>query len=181
MITNQPITIFADDLTRQALEIHTKRLGLEDFCQFENHMENVVIIRYGTDEALFDMPVRIGQIIDQINRFKVKAAKTHSARLALGSHTLNVNSGTFRHCDDKDGEKAIQLTEKEVELLCYLHKNKDRTVPREELLNAIWGYAENVETHTLETHIYRLRQKIEKKPAEPLLLKKEDNGYLLSS
>ena len=92
MRANQPITIFADNLTCQALETQVNRFNLDGLCQFENHMENVVIIRFGKDEALFGMPIRIGQIIDQVNRFRAKAAKNHSAKLALGNNILNINS-----------------------------------------------------------------------------------------
>ncbi len=58
------------------------------------------------------------------------------------------------------GAKPIRLTEKEAAILAYLHRAGDRAVPRDELLAQIWGYADAIATHTLETHIYRLRRKL---------------------
>ncbi|EJF89622.1 hypothetical protein ME1_00392 [Bartonella vinsonii subsp. arupensis OK-94-513] len=72
------------------------------------------------------------------------------------------------------------LTEKEAEILKYLSSTHDKIVSRETLLEQIWGYNENVVTHTLETHIYRLRQKIEKDPSNAQILITDQNGYRLN-
>lgn len=74
-------------------------------------------------------------------------------------------------------DSVIRLTEKERDLLLLLLDAAPRTVSRQEILDTIWGYAGGVETHTLETHIYRLRQKIEPHPAKPVLLVTEEDGY----
>ena len=73
----------------------------------------------------------------------------------------------------------LRLTEKEAAILRYLHRADQQPVPRETLLKNVWGYNANVTTHTLETHIYRLRQKIENNPAEAQLLVTEGGGYKL--
>jgi DNA-binding response OmpR family regulator len=75
--------------------------------------------------------------------------------------------------------KRIRLTEKEAAILKFLYRAGGRPVPRNVLLNDVWGYNNNVTTHTLETHIYRLRQKIEPNPAETRLLVTEAGGYRL--
>ncbi|MFO1069527.1 MAG: response regulator transcription factor [Geminicoccaceae bacterium] len=75
--------------------------------------------------------------------------------------------------------KKIHLTEKETSILKYLYRIGDRPVGRETLLDEVWGYNAGVTTHTLETHIYRLRQKIEPKAGEPTLLVTEPGGYRL--
>ncbi|HET6469008.1 MAG TPA: winged helix-turn-helix domain-containing protein [Geminicoccaceae bacterium] len=75
--------------------------------------------------------------------------------------------------------KKIHLTEKETAILKYLYRVGDRPVSREVLLDEVWGYNAGVTTHTLETHIYRLRQKIEPKPGETTLLITEPAGYRL--
>ena len=75
--------------------------------------------------------------------------------------------------------KRIRLTEKEAAILKFLYRAAGRPVPRTVLLNDVWGYNNNVTTHTLETHIYRLRQKIEPNPAETRLLVTEAGGYRL--
>ena len=73
----------------------------------------------------------------------------------------------------------MRLTEKEAAILRYLHRAEQQPVARETLLKHVWGYNANVTTHTLETHIYRLRQKIENNPAEAQLLVTEGGGYKL--
>jgi DNA-binding response OmpR family regulator len=73
----------------------------------------------------------------------------------------------------------IRLTEKETSILKYLYRSGDKVVSREVLLHEVWGYNAGVTTHTLETHIYRLRQKIEKDPSNAELLVTETGGYKL--
>ena len=78
-------------------------------------------------------------------------------------------------------EKKVRLTEKETNILKYLYRSGGKPVSRDELLHEVWGYNPNVTTHTLETHIYRLRQKIEPDPARSRLLITESGGYRLQS
>jgi DNA-binding response OmpR family regulator len=75
--------------------------------------------------------------------------------------------------------RRIRLTEKEAAILKFLYRAGDRPVGRQVLLNEVWGYNAAVTTHTLETHIYRLRQKIEPDPAKACLLVTEGGGYRL--
>ncbi len=79
----------------------------------------------------------------------------------------------------RSDQRKIHLTEKETAILKYLYRVGDRAVPREVLLDEVWGYNAGVTTHTLETHIYRLRQKIEPRPGETTLLVTEPGGYRL--
>jgi DNA-binding response OmpR family regulator len=73
----------------------------------------------------------------------------------------------------------LRLTEKEAAILRFLHRADRQVVSREVLLKDVWGYNANVTTHTLETHIYRLRQKIEVDPADARLLVTDAGGYKL--
>jgi len=76
--------------------------------------------------------------------------------------------------------RKIRLTEKETAILKYLYRAGGKAVPREELLTEVWGYNAGVTTHTLETHVYRLRQKIESDPTSARLLITEAGGYRLA-
>jgi len=78
-----------------------------------------------------------------------------------------------------EADKKIRLTDKETAILRYLYRSGEKPVGREELLREVWGYNSNVTTHTLETHIYRLRQKIEPEAQSPKLLITETGGYRL--
>lgn len=79
-----------------------------------------------------------------------------------------------------ENQKKIRLTEKETNILKYLYRAGEKPVSREELLAEVWGYNAGVTTHTLETHVYRLRQKIEPDPANAKLLLTEAGGYKLA-
>ena len=117
-------------------------------------------------------------------RFAVLAARIHAH---LRSHeqsedaVYRIGPYTFRPSAklllDPKGKK-IRLTEKETNILKHLHRS-GHTVARETLLHEVWGYNPAVTTHTLETHIYRLRQKIENNPGTAQILITESGGYRL--
>ncbi len=80
---------------------------------------------------------------------------------------------------EPERNKRIRLTEKETAILKYLFRAGSRPIGRDVLLNEVWGYNSGVTTHTLETHVYRLRQKIEKNPSKAEILITEPEGYRL--
>jgi DNA-binding response OmpR family regulator len=117
-------------------------------------------------------------------RFAVLMARIHAH---LRNHEQNeeavyrIGPYTFRPSAKvlvDPAEKKIRLTEKETNILKFLYRSGD-TVPRETLLHEVWGYNPAVTTHTLETHIYRLRQKIENNPGQAQILVTESGGYRL--
>jgi DNA-binding response OmpR family regulator len=74
---------------------------------------------------------------------------------------------------------VTRLTEKERDVLSVLLAARGAAVARDDLLDRVWGFVPGVETHTLETHIYRLRQKLETDPADPVILTTDGDGYRL--
>lgn len=94
--------------------------------------------------------------------------------------TFNVGPYVFKPAQklltDADGKK-IRLTEKEAAIIRYLFRAGQKAVTRDELLEEVWGYNSGVTTHTLETHVYRLRQKIERDPSNAEILVTENGGY----
>ncbi|MFM2422470.1 MAG: hypothetical protein RL291_1000 [Pseudomonadota bacterium] len=95
---------------------------------------------------------------------------------------FNIGRFTFKPAskllvDDKGGK--VRLTEKETSILKFLYRSGEKVVTRDVLLQEVWGYNSGVTTHTLETHIYRLRQKIERDPSNSELLVTEPGGYKL--
>lgn len=118
-------------------------------------------------------------------RFSVLLAR---ARAQLRQHeqsedaVFSIGHYTFRPATkllvDEGGSK-VRLTEKETSILKYLYRAGEKVVTRDVLLHEVWGYNAGVTTHTLETHIYRLRQKIEKDPSNAELLLTEMGGYKL--
>jgi DNA-binding response OmpR family regulator len=81
---------------------------------------------------------------------------------------------------DRATERKVRLTEKETGILKFLYRAGDRVVARDVLLHEVWGYSAQVTTHTLETHIYRLRRKIEPDPGQATILVTEEGGYRLA-
>lgn len=80
---------------------------------------------------------------------------------------------------ETDEGSKVRLTDKETSILKYLYRQGPKTISRDILLKEVWGYNNRVTTHTLETHIYRLRQKIERDPSHARLLVTEEGGYRL--
>ncbi|MDB4249276.1 response regulator transcription factor [Amylibacter sp.] len=101
--------------------------------------------------------------------------KAEETEYSLGKYVFKPNSKTL----EIDENKSIRLTEKETDIIKFLYKNLENVVSRETLLHEVWGYNSNVTTHTLETHIYRLRQKIEPDPSNATFLITETGGYQL--
>ena len=127
-------------------------------------------------QNVFTPPLRLGALVDRVMRHRAPG-EARIAAFALGPFLVSPGAGTLT---DRKSGKIVRLTEKERDILLKLHDRRGGTVDRRELLDDIWGYAEGIETHTLETHIYRLRQKLEEDPARPLWLLTEETGYRLA-
>jgi DNA-binding response OmpR family regulator len=98
--------------------------------------------------------------------------------IRIGPYVFSAEDKALHH---HSANQRIRLTEKEAAILAFLHRMGSRAVARQELLTEVWGYNPAVTTHTLETHIYRLRRKIEVDPANACLLITEAGGYRLAA
>ena len=119
----------------------------------------------------FKFPVLLARIRAQLRQHE----QSEDAVFTLGPYTFKPAAKMLID----EAEKKIRLTEKETNILKFLYRAQDGVVAREVLLHEVWGYNAGVTTHTLETHIYRLRQKIEPDPANVRLLVTESGGYRL--
>ncbi|WP_206934917.1 response regulator transcription factor [Roseococcus thiosulfatophilus] len=120
-------------------------------------------------------PVRLAALVSRMNALLAAFEASPEAGIRMGGHFFHPAS---RLMLTPEGSR-IRLTEKEAAILLYLHRAAGRAVSRAELLGEVWGYSAAVATHTLETHIYRLRRKIEKAPELARLLVTEEGGYRL--
>ncbi len=109
--------------------------------------------------------------------FRQKSQKNALKPIRTKKFTIDPKKNSFLK---ENASSAARLTEKEMDILIYLHDSHPKKIQRQDLLDHVWGYAHDVETHTLETHIYRLRQKIEDNPAAPEILMTDDEGYFLN-
>jgi DNA-binding response OmpR family regulator len=119
----------------------------------------------------FKFPVLLARIRAQLRQHE----QSEDAVFQLGQYTFKPAMKML--VDERD--KKIRLTEKETNILKFLYRSQDGVVARDVLLHEVWGYNAGVTTHTLETHIYRLRQKIESDPSNARLLVTESGGYRL--
>lgn len=121
-------------------------------------------------------PIRVGAVLDHI----VRAGRMDYGGddiVQCGPYAMNIRDLTL----DREGFDLISITEMEMRILSYLCTHSGSGVARQDLLNSVWGYVEGVETHTLETHIYRIRQKIEDDPSAPQILMTSGDGYKIES
>ena len=121
----------------------------------------------------FKFPVVLARIRAQLRQHE----QSEDAVFQLGPYTFKPAMKML--VDEKD--RKIRLTEKETNILKFLYRASEGVVPRDVLLHEVWGYNAGVTTHTLETHIYRLRQKIEPDPSNARLLVTESGGYRLAA
>ncbi len=122
-------------------------------------------------------PFRFAVLLARIRAQLRQHESSDEATFDVGGYVFKPSAKTL---SDSDGGE-LKLTEKETAILRYLHRAGGETVPRETLLREVWGYSDGVSTHTLETHIYRLRQKIERDPARAAILLTDAGGYRLSA
>jgi len=120
-------------------------------------------------------PFRFAVLLARIRAHLRQHEQSEDATFTIGPYTFKPAAKLLL---DSGGSK-VRLTEKETAILKYLYRAGERTVTRDVLLSEVWGYNSGVTTHTLETHIYRLRQKIEKDPSHAEILITEAGGYKL--
>src|ERR687887_770839 len=120
-------------------------------------------------------PFRFAVLLARIRAQLRQHEASEDAVFTIGPYTFRPSSKILLN---SKGNK-VRLTEKETAILRYLYRAGQRPVSRETLLQEVWGYNSGVTTHTLETHIYRLRQKVEKDASSPAILVTEGGGYKL--
>lgn len=121
-------------------------------------------------------PFKFSVLLARVRAHLRSFEQSEDATFQVGPYEFRPSMKTLMRDDRK-----IRLTEKETNILKYLYRAGSKSVAREELLSEVWGYNATVTTHTLETHIYRLRQKIEPDPSNARLLLTEAGGYRLQS
>ena len=121
--------------------------------------------------VLSNYPLKISKIIETININFLKNKFLQQSEIDLGFYKLNLNSRKI--FDDKN---ELNLTEKEADIIIFLKKS-EKSVSIDELQTEVWGHSSKLETHTVETHIYRLRKKISNKFKDDAFIKSTKLGY----
>ena len=118
-----------------------------------------------------DFPIQISTIIDQINIQLIKQRYDFQSKINIKNYNLNLNSRKI-----SKNQKDLKLTEREIDIILFLKKQKEpKTI--EILQKEIWHYSSDLETHTVETHIYRLRKKIKEQFNDENFILSHKEGY----
>lgn len=121
-------------------------------------------------------PFRLGVLLARLRAHLRQHAQSEDAVFAIGPYSFRPSAKILV---ETGSERKVRLTEKETAILKYLYRAGQRVIDRETLLHEVWGYNPGVTTHTLETHVYRLRQKIEPDPSDAKILVTDTGGYKL--
>ncbi len=121
-------------------------------------------------------PFRLGVLVARMRSQLRQHEQSEDAVFTIGPYSFRPANKLLVEAET---EQKVRLTEKETAILKYLYRAGAKVVGRDVLLTEVWGYNAGVTTHTLETHIYRLRQKIEENPSEAMILVTEPGGYRL--
>ena len=119
-------------------------------------------------------PIKINELIQTLNINFLKSKFTEQSKIDLGRYYLDLNSRILNQND-----RELELTEKESSILIFLKQSKD-PVKINQLQEKVWGYKSELETHTVETHVYRLRKKINDKFSDNEFIISDKKGYFLS-
>ena len=165
------------DEIKEYLNLEIINSSEKDFknINFEN-LDNYVIVstkeHKNIENFLFinGSPKKILSILESINVGLLKNKYLDQSEIKIGKYKLDINS---RKISFKD--TVLNLTEKETELIIYINQKKN--VNLKELQNNVWQYSSDLETHTVETHIYRLRKKISDKFNDEKFIKHDKKGY----
>jgi len=136
-----------------------------------NHLLSSKIINSKNLVVIEDIPIRIGPLLDKINILLIKKKYNFQSKLNIKNYTIDLNSKII-----SNQISTLKLTEREIDIILFL-KEKESPQSVNDLQNKIWNYSNNLETHTVETHIYRLRKKFKNHFNDNDFILSLKNGY----
>ena len=182
-MNNQKLIIYEfDELYKILIEINNnvnliiKKTSKNDIQDFISQPNTLILTQkknssFDNQIVFNDFPISILKLLEKINTQFLKINFNNKSDIMIGSYKFNLNSREMSQSDLK-----LKLTEKEINSIIYLFNSKD-VVKIDELQSKVWGYQPELETHTVETHIYRLRKKILKKFNDESFILTNKSGY----
>lgn len=146
-----------------------------DFNQYENYLIITVNIRLKVNKCLIidSLPKKIIQLTEIINLAFLKTQFKNQSEYKIGKYILDINARKIFF-----NNKSLSLTEKESNLIIFINSIKKASIKK--IQKIVWNYSDDLETHTVETHIYRLRKKMIKNFKDPNFIKHDQDGYFLN-
>ena len=151
--------------------------NIKDIQNYINKISYIILTKkkfYLDNELVIEkFPLKISYLIERINIELLKNSYSLNSNILISKYSLNFNSKEIFFNDSK-----LKLTEQELKLLLYLSK-LNTPVNVEHLQKHIWGYKSDIDTHTVETHIHRLRKKFLNKFSDKEIIKSTKDGYII--
>ena len=150
----------------------------DDLKEKLNKLDNYILIsekkqNFSNQLVINNLPINIFKFIEKLNVLFLKNTFKNQSYIKINNYIIDHNSRQI--CL---GEKKLKLTEKEIDIIVYLIKSS-KPISTKELQNKVWDYQSNLETHTVETHIYRLRKKILDIFNDNHFILSKKNGYIV--
>ena len=150
---------------------------LENSIIIINHKDLLSLKNKTDDKQIYcitKFPIKISNLIDQINARLIQQNYSTQSNINIKKYLLDINSRILKKTD-----KELKLTEREIDTIIFL-KNKNKPVKVDVLQKEVWKYGTDLETHTVETHIYRLRKKIKDMFNDDTFIKSQKDGYIIN-
>ena len=159
-------------LNFEVLDINKERFQKLEFDKFENYL--ILSSKNSLNSKNFfvlqDLPIKFDKLIQIININFLKSNFAKQSEVRVGKYKLDLNSRKIIM-----ENQYLNLTEKETDMIIFIKSNTNVTI--KELQNNVWGYSSDLETHTVETHIYRLRKKMKEKFTDDEFIQNTKKGY----
>ena len=184
-MNNQNIIVYRFNLLYQILkeleeDINFKIIEILDVKTLTNEIKNLnnyliitkkQILTFNNQYILNELPIRVFKMVESLNIDFLKHQFIEQSQVIINDYTIDINSREMSLKNIK-----LKLTEKEVNTIIYLSK-VNKPISINELQTKVWDYHSDIETHTVETHIYRLRKKISKNFYDDNFIISKNNGY----
>ena len=184
-MNNQNIIVYRFNLLYQILKelednIHFKIIEISDEKTLTSEIKNLTnyliitkkqILKFDNQFVLSQLPIKVFKLIEKLNIELLKHQFVEQSQFIINDYVIDINA---REMSSKNVH--LKLTEKEVNTIIYLSK-ANKPISINELQTNVWDYYSDIETHTVETHIYRLRKKISKNFLDDNFIISKNNGY----
>ena len=164
-----------DNLNFKIINLTKKEISQIDFKNYGDYLIlSLKDLKLSNMIKVENFPIKFSKLLERINIEFLKKNFNEQSNITVSKYTINTNSREMTLLNQK-----LKLTEKEINMIIYLLQSK-KPIKVNELQEKVWGYKSKLETHTVETHIHRLRKKIKEKFFDENLIVSKKNGYQIS-
>ncbi len=160
------------NLNFKVINLDKKEISKINFNDYKNYLIlSIKDLKLPNTILVENFPIKFSKLLEKINIEFLKKNFNEQSNITVSKYNININSREMILQNQK-----LKLTEKEIDMIIYLSKSK-KPIKVKELQEKVWGYQSKLDTHTVETHIHRLRKKIKEKFFDDKLIISKKNGY----